>query len=250
MRDSAEVRQYEFENLRKENGDLAFKNKEIETLNLSLEQRIQSLNARQQSHIEAREELRNKVVELQTQLTTHPNEHISARAQLQSDLDTKTAELWNMQKTWTTLQTTHEFTRQEYQNASTRAAELSREVEILKAEITELRRQADSNVVAVQKMQQEDMNTILVKEVEGLKEAIKQRDLMLWRVEADNLELKRGRAGVQTRGSSQQPRSPRAVAAGRESRGVSPAPGLLGGGGSAMVRGGSGLGNRLSAREG
>ena len=243
---SAELRQYEYETIRKDNSDLAFKSSQTETLNLNLEQRIQSLNTRQQSLLEAKEDLRRKLTESQAYLTTHPDEHIGARAQTQAKLEETELEMVNLKKTYSNLGTTFEFTRQQYQDASTRAAELSREVETLTGEMAELRRLADGNAVAIQRMQQEDTSKLLGEEVDALKAALKQRDAMIFRLEGDNLELKRGRAGVQTRGSSQQPRSPR----GGGSRGVSPAPGFLGGGGNAMVRGGSGLGSRLSARDG
>jgi hypothetical protein len=62
----------------------------------------------------------------------------------------------------------------------------------------------------------------LRKEVKGLRSERDSMDKMMYRKEKEIEEMKqRGRAGVQTRGSSAAPRS----------RGVSPAPGMLGGGG-------------------
>lgn len=62
---------------------------------------------------------------------------------------------------------------------------------------------------------------------------------MIKRKEDQILVLERGRAGVQTRGSSAQPRSP---ARGAGSRGASPAAGLLGGTGTGTGMGGGGKG--------
>lgn len=65
---------------------------------------------------------------------------------------------------------------------------------------------------------------------------------MIKKKEDQILVLERGRAGVQTRGSSAQPRSP---ARGPGSRGASPAAGLLGGTGGGS-KGPSGLSGQLN----
>lgn len=65
---------------------------------------------------------------------------------------------------------------------------------------------------------------------------------MIKRKEDQITVLERGRgAGVQTRGSSAQPRSPR----GASSRGASPAAGMLGGGGGGGSKGPSGLSGQI-----
>lgn len=79
----------------------------------------------------------------------------------------------------------------------------------------------------------------LQKELFLQKATLKSRDNLIRRKEEQIAELKRGRGGgVQTRGSSVQPRSPRGG-----SRGASPAAGMLGGGGGKGV---SGLSSRLN----
>ena len=93
----------------------------------------------------------------------------------------------------------------------------------------------------------------LLKENSALKATLKQRQKEgeLVRIELDG--LKRGRQGVQTRGSSMQPSAAAAVGgrSPRGSRGGSPAVGVgsaVGIGGVGMVRGASGLGGRLGVK--
>lgn len=81
-------------------------------------------------------------------------------------------------------------------------------------------------------------------EMRNLRAECDSKDRMIKKKEDQILVLERGRAGVQTRGSSAQPRSP---ARGAGSRGVSPAAGLLGGTGTGGGnKGPSGLSGQLN----
>lgn len=81
----------------------------------------------------------------------------------------------------------------------------------------------------------------MLQENQTLRAEIEGKDRLIKKKEDQITVLERGRgAGVQTRGSSAQPRSPRAGG----SRGASPAAGLLGGAGGGS-RGPSGLSGRV-----
>lgn len=148
-----------------------------------------------------------------------------------------------------------DFTRKVYQEASTAASTASSELAALRPRLEAAEamlasaHQGHKNARAQERLSLQPY----LKEKAALKETLKQRDKELQAIKLELDGLKRGRQGVQTRGSSMQPvgaRSPRG------SRGVSPAVGGLapGGhgpghqGGVAMARGPSGLGysSRLS----
>lgn len=131
------------------------------------------------------------------------------------------------------------YIRDAYQQASSSAADLTNELAELKPELEKLRRTKDEFKSWRAAQKSDPVRKELREEVESLKSQLKSRDKMLFRKEKQVENLERGRAGVQTRGSSAQPRSPRAA-----SRGASPAPGQLGG--SAMAKGPSGLGARFN----
>ena len=147
------------------------------------------------------------------------------------------------------------FTRKVYQEASTAASTASSELASLRPHL----KATEALLAGAQRERKnaraEQRNSLQphLKEKAALKETLKQRDKELQAIKLELDGLKRGRQGVQTRGSSMQPvgaRSPRG------SRGVSPAVGGLvpGGhgpghqGGVAMGRGPSGLG--ISSRFG
>ena len=141
------------------------------------------------------------------------------------------------------------FTRKVYQEASTAASTAATELVSLRPRLEDAEAKLAS-AHQVQKKGREQERLALqphLKEKAALKETLRQRDKELQALKLELDGLKRGRQGVQTRGSSIQPvgaRSPRG------SRGVSPAvAGLAPGGqglghqgGAAMTRGPSGLG--------
>lgn len=80
----------------------------------------------------------------------------------------------------------------------------------------------------------------LRKEIENLKKEVKSRENLVRRKEDEIREVRRGRGGVVTRGSSAQPvaRSPRGNGGGAVgSRGASPAAGMVGEGSSGVREG-------------
>ena len=141
------------------------------------------------------------------------------------------------------------FTRKVYQEASTAASSAASELISLHPRLKDAETKlASAQQVQRQAREQERLSLQpLLKEKAALRETLKQRDKELHAIKLELDSLKRGRQGVQTRGSSMQPvgaRSPRG------SRGVSPAvAGLAPGphgqghqGGVTMARGPSGLG--------
>ena len=191
--------------------------------------------------------LKRELLSFQAQLESHANPAIAATALIAKQTRILESENASLKKRIASLTTDFEFTREQYQQASTAAADSSAEIQILKPELEGLRRKNEANIADYRRMRDEDENKAMRKEVQRLKATVKQRDAFIHKLEGENMEIKRGRAGVQTRGSSVQPKSPRA-----SSRGVSPAAGMLGPQGQAlghaMARGGSGLGtSRFSA---
>ena len=183
-------------------------------------------------------------------MTSHPDPIIASLA-----LDTQRknfleVEVTKLTRALESKSTDFEFTRQQYQIASNSAASSAGELNDLRDQNEELQKRVDHNIADYKRQVDEDITRQLREEIESVKAQSRFFEGQAMKYEADIAELKRGRGGMVTRGSSQQPRSPRGAGgtAGGRSRGVSPAAGLFGGTG--MVRGGSGLGERLGTRLG
>ena len=230
----AGVRQHDYEKLRKEHGDLRITYAQTSTELARNTQALHDSKVKNENLISARSALEKQVKELQESLLNHPNPAIAAAARHDAQQRALEAENAALRKSNASIKTDFSFTREQYQHASTRATEMAAEIEPLREENADLRRKLEADLALYRKLRDDDVTKNLRKEVQGLKITVKQRDAHTAKLESDLLELKRGRAGVQTRGSSVQPKSPRGA-----SRGASPAPGFLGGHG--MVRGGSGL---------
>lgn len=143
-----------------------------------------------------------------------------------------------MERTLENTKKDFEFTRSQYQEASTRAAEFAAQVTDLEAQIKELEHKASDEKrrlkeVNYQTALQAHLNRIT--ELEGEK---KVRESLLRRLEEEVRVLRKARAGVQTRGSSVQPPGSPGTAMGGRSRQGSPAPGTLGGHGHTALPGG------------
>ena len=151
--------------------------------------------------------------------------------ELEAEVLAKNKKLESLTKDW-------DFSKRLWTDASTAAAAATQELAALEAKQPELVRKAAENETKRKEMANDATIRALQKEVLIQKATVKSRDNLIRRKEEQIAELKRGRGGgVQTRGSSVQPRSPRGG-----SRGASPAAGMLGGTGA---KGGSGLSSRL-----
>lgn len=141
-----------------------------------------------------------------------------------------------------------DFTRQQYQVASTAAAEASTQVQTLTVENMHLRQKCSGEAAKLAEINNTDANAQHRARVNEVEAELREVQVQLRRKEEELRDLRRGRGGVQTRGSSVQPRSPRnggvgagngGSSGGNGSRGGSPVPGgLLA---TEMRRGGSGL---------
>lgn len=117
-----------------------------------------------------------------------------------------------------------EYTRQQYQNASTAAAQTAMELRQLEEELGEMKAKAAGDLTKLKQLRlQNDEQTHLAR-IKELEMTLAQRDEMLNRKEEELRELKKNRPS--TRATSLQPRSPKWGA----SRPASPGPNNVPGG--------------------
>ncbi|KAL9103844.1 MAG: hypothetical protein Q9163_001164 [Psora crenata] len=241
----AGIRQHEYEKLRKEHGDLQISFTENADLLAERTVKIDKLKGQLASMHDAYGKLQKEALDFQARVQQGSNPEMAAAASELVRLRTLEEENAGLHKRMASLSKDFEFTRQQYQQASTAAAEASTQLQSVQPELESLRRKCAVQMTEFRRIRDEDVNREIRKEVQRLKETVKQRDAFIFKLEGEkNAELKRERGGMQTRGSSVQPKSPHGG-----SRGVSPAAGLLGPEGQmmghAMVRGGSGRSSRF-----
>lgn len=232
-----ERRQYDYEELREKAGDRW----------ATIQEQATELEKAKKDYGRARTEilalkgergtLQKELTAVRLELVNHPDPTVREKAikdarirELEAEVFAKNKKIDNLTKDW-------ELTKRLWTDASSAAAAATAELAALEAKQPELQRKAAENEVKRKEMMNDATIKALQKEVYIQKATVKSRDNLLRRKEEQISELKRGRGGVQTRGSSVQPRSPRGG-----SRGASPAAGMLGGGG----KGASGLSSRLN----
>ena len=152
------------------------------------------------------------------------------------DLETAREQVRQLEKEKTSLEKSNanmkkdfEFTRQQYQNASTVAADSASQVMDLESEITTLKSAASDEKRKLRETNFSNDRERYLAHIQQLQGEVASRDAILQRKEEELKTIKRGR-GVATRASSVQPGSPRMGgigAAAPGSRGSSPVPGLL-----------------------
>lgn len=123
-----------------------------------------------------------------------------------------------------------EFTRAQYQDASTKAAEFAGQIRELEEQISKLTQQAGDERRRLKETNFQSSIQRHLDKISELELERKSRDVMLRKLEEENRQLKRSR-GVQTRGSSVQPPGSPGMdghgSRGPRSRQGSPAPGLF-----------------------
>ncbi|PGH04247.1 hypothetical protein GX51_03592 [Blastomyces parvus] len=135
-----------------------------------------------------------------------------------------TKENASLQRTVQQERSQTEYTRQQYQNASSAAAQSAMELRQLEEELGELKTKAAGDLAKLKKLRlQSDEQTHLTR-IKELEVTLAQRDEMLNRKEEELRELKKNRPS--TRATSLQPRSPKWGA----SRPASPGANNVGGG--------------------
>lgn len=134
-----------------------------------------------------------------------------------------------------------EFTRQQYQLASSAAAASAMRLSDLDAEVVLLRHKSSGLALQLREQTRHVETETHKHRVVCLESTLKEMTDLLKKKEEDLRDLRRGRGmGGNTRAGSQQPRSPRAAGL-VASRASSPVPGLLGMGGGAATKLGSAL---------
>ncbi|OAX85401.1 hypothetical protein ACJ72_00212 [Emergomyces africanus] len=135
-----------------------------------------------------------------------------------------TKENASLQRTVQQERSQTEYTRQQYQNASTAAAQTAIELQQLEEELGEMKAKAAGDLAKLKKLRQQNDEQTHLARITELELTLAQRDEMLNRKEEELRELKKNR--VSTRATSLQPRSPKWGA----SRPVSPGPNNVAGG--------------------
>ena len=234
-----ERRQFDYEELREKAGDRW----------ATIQEQAAELEKARKDNSKARTEilalkgergtLQKELAAVRLELVNHPDPRIREPAikdarirELESEVLAKSKKIDNLTKDW-------EFTKGLWNEASATAATAQQELAALEAKQPDLLRKAAENEVKRRELANDATIKALRDEVYVQEATVKSRENLIRRKEEQIAELKRGRGGVQTRGSSVQPRSPR----GAGSRGVSPATGRLGGQGA---KGASGLSSRFN----
>lgn len=134
-----------------------------------------------------------------------------------------------------------EFTRQQYQLASSAAAASATRLSDLEAEVVVLRQKSSGVALQLRAKNTRDETEVHKQQVIHLEHTLKERNELLKKKEEELRDLRRGRGmGGNTRASSQQSRSPRGAGV-VGSRASSPVPGLFGVGPGVGTKVGSAL---------
>lgn len=232
-----ERRQYDYEELREKAGD---RYATIQEQTAELDKAKKDIGKARTEILALKGErgtLQKEVTAARLELINHPDPTIREKAikdarirELEAELLAKNKKIDNLTKDW-------DLTKRLWTDATAAATTATQDLAALEAKQPDLQRRAAENEIKRRELVHDATIKALQKEVFIQKATVKSRDNLIRRKEEQIAELKRGRGGVQTRGSSVQPRSPRGG-----SRGASPAAGMLGGGG----KGASGLSSRLN----
>ena len=233
-----ERRQYDYEELRDKAGD---RYATIQEQAAELEKAKKDIGKARNENLALKGErgtLQKDLAAARLELVNHPNATIREPAkqdarirELEADVHAKAKKIDNLTRDW-------ELTKRLWTDASTAAGTATRDLAALQAKQPALERKAADNELKRRELANNATIKGLRADVAVLEATVKTRDNLIRRKEEQIAELKRGRGGVQTRGSSVQPRSPRGG-----SRGASPAAGMLGG---AAAKGASGLSSRFN----
>ena len=235
-----ERRQYDYEELREKAGD---RYATIQEQAAELEKAKKDIGKARTEILALKGErgtLQKDLAAARLELTDHTEPTVREKAikdarirDLEAEVLVKNKKIENMTKDW-------EFTKGLWTEATAAATAATQNLAALEAKQPDLQRRAGENETKRRELMNDATIKALQKEVFLQKATVKSRDNLIRRKEEQIAELKRGRGGgVQTRGSSVQPRSPRGG-----SRGASPAAGMLGGGSGG--KGVSGLSSRLN----
>lgn len=154
----------------------------------------------------AQTELKKKLAEANDALLNSSNPDLVKLAELEKNLNIANAEVQRLEKRLVVTQSDADYSKNMYEQASQRAAEISAENRGYEKKIEELKRKADENVVEVNKVQSRNEVRILAQQVKEQKNIVRERQAELNRFKEEIKALRNGRR--ETRQSSV-PRSPR-----------------------------------------
>ena len=224
FKNGAERRQGAFEDLRDKCSNLHHDKLELTAEVAKLKKDLEKARSDKISLQGERGRLNKENEELRQQLVNHPNPVVAADAQKDAKIRELQAENTAQKKKLDFAHTSLEYLREQYQDVSGRAVQYTEEVEILEKKLEPLENQLQHERARRKHERENDPRKPLYERIDQMRNEMKIMQGLITRKEDEIKDLKRGRgAGVQTRGSSVQPRSPRGG-----SRGVSPAAGLLG----------------------
>jgi hypothetical protein len=207
----------------------------------------EAAKTRHENLLEQNVALRQRNKDLQSELDTARNEMKAGGGDLalletaRDEVRTAQARATVLEKSLENTRKDFEFTREQYQIASNKAAELAAQVTDLEKVNTSLAKQATGERVKLKELNIHSSARQQKDHIEKLELEVRARESLLKKFEEDNRRLKQTRGGVQTRGSSvQPPGSPGLtdafpVARGTRSRHGSPAPGHVGAGGGSTA---------------
>jgi chromosome segregation ATPase len=209
-----ESRTNEVHKLRKERDDLT--------------EKIAGLETKRDNTIKENTKLKEERVQLQSDLSSARNDLKSAGGTtadievLREENRKLAKEKASAEKRNVSTQSDLDFTRQLYQEVSTKVASTANENGRLELENGDLKRKAENAAAHLKNLSHQRETDSYLRRTEELEATLASRDELLKRKEEELRELRKGR-GMGTRASSVQPRSPRLG----NSRPVSPAPGNL-----------------------
>ncbi|KAI0104879.1 hypothetical protein GGR51DRAFT_521547 [Nemania sp. FL0031] len=153
-----------------------------------------------------RTELEKKLASANDALLGSSNPDLAKMAELEKELNVAKAELQRLEKKVVVMQSDTDYSKNLYDRASQRAAELAAENRGYEKKLQGLQRKADENIIEVNKAQSRNEVRELVQQVNEQKAMVREHIVELSRVKEELKSLKNGRR--ETRQSSV-PRSPR-----------------------------------------
>lgn len=181
--------------------------------------------------------LEKKLLEAHELLLNTSNPEVVKMARLEIEINELKKRAQQLEKKVGSSESTMEYTKKAYQDASQRAGELQAENRSLEDQIEKLSRKASENVLEVNRIQSKAEVRELVRMIEEQKSIVRDREVELSRTKDELRTLKESRRGTR---QSSVPRSPRLSAftnavnsprnggarakGGSSSRGTSPAP--------------------------
>ena len=207
---------------------------------------IENNKTRQERSTEDNASLRQKISDLQKELASVRGEikdgggDLAVLETMREEVCTLAIKNTTLEKSLENTRKDFEFTRSQYQHASTKAMELAGQVNDLEKENAILSKQASDEKRRLGELNAKTAASLHLAKVAQLEQELKSRDGFFKKIDEENKQLRRSR-GVQTRGSSVQPPGSPALdgpgGRGTRSRQGSPAPGLVPGSHRAAERG-------------